>query len=111
MSRTGLEPVVVIHINEASLDALVDMSANYSMIDAQLCRYFCLKLIPFQYDIPLCTGIEGAFMPKLIVAILGWVELEKGILSLGLATVRFWVADTMSCKSTPFSGCNQILNF
>ena len=33
-ARTGLEPVVVIHINEAPFDALVDMSANYSMIDS-----------------------------------------------------------------------------
>ena len=108
-ARTGLEPVVVIHINEAPFDALVDMSANYSMIDSQLCRYLHLDLTPFQYDVPLCTGIEGACMTKSIVAILRWVELEIGILGSGLATVRFWVADTMSCKGTPFIlGGNQI---
>ena len=33
-ARTGLEPVVVIHINKAPFGALVDMSANYSMIDS-----------------------------------------------------------------------------
>ena len=79
------------------------------MIDAQLCRYLCLELTPFHYHIPLCTGIEGACMTKSIVATLGWVELEIGILSLELATVRFWVADTMSCKGTPFIlGGNQM---
>ena len=77
------------------------MSVNYSMIDAQLCRHLGLDLTPFQYDIPFCTGIEGACMTKFIVAILVWVELEIGILSLELATVRFCVADTMSCKGTP----------
>ena len=87
-ARTGLEPVVVIHINEVPFDALVDMIANYSMIDSQLCRYLCLDLTPFQYDVPLCTGIEGACRTKSVVAILGWVELEIGILSLGLATVK-----------------------
>ena len=47
-------------------------------------------------------------MTKSIVAILGWVELEIAIISLGLATVRFWAADTMSCKGTPFIlGGNQ----
>ena len=40
------------------------------MIDAQLCRYLFLDLTPFQYDIPLCTGIEEACMTKSIVAIL-----------------------------------------
>ena len=85
------------------------MSANYSMIDSQLCRYLHLDLTPFQCDVPLCTGIEGTCMTKSVVAILGWVELEIGILGLGLATVRFWVADTMSCKGTPFIlGGNQI---
>ena len=85
------------------------MSANYSMIDSQLCRYLHLDFTPFQYDVPLCTGIEGACMTKSVVAILGWVELEIGILGLGLATVRFWVADTMSCKGNPFIlGGNQI---
>ena len=42
LARTGLEPVVVIHINEAPFDALVDLSANYSIIDSQLGRYLHL---------------------------------------------------------------------
>jgi len=108
-ARTGLEPVVMICIKDAPFDALIDMSANYSMIDAELCRYLNLKITPFQYDIPLCTGIEGACMTRSIVTIFGWVELEVGIPSLGLVTVRLWVADTMSCKGTPFIlGSNQI---
>ena len=93
----------------APFDALIDMSANYSMLDAELCRYLHLDVIPFQYDIPLCMGIEGACMTKSILAILGWVELEIGIPSLGLAIVRLWVADTQSCKGTPFIlGSSQI---
>ena len=48
-------------------------------------------------------------MTKSIVAIFGWVELEIGILGLGLVKVRFQVADTMSCKGTPIIlGGNQI---
>ena len=43
------------------------------------------------------------------MAILGWIEMEIRIPSLGLPTVRLWVADTMSSKGTPFIlGSNQI---
>ena len=41
-------------------------------------------------------------MTKSILAILGWVTLEIGIASLGLAKIRLWVADAVSCKGAPF---------
>ena len=79
------------------------------MIDSDLCRYLHLDVTPFQYDIPLCMGLEGACMTKSILAILGWVTLEIGIASLGLVHIRLWVADTVSCKGAPFIlGSNQI---
>ena len=85
------------------------MSASYSMIDSRLCEYLHLDVTPFQYDVPYCMGIEGACMTRSIIAILGWVELQVGVPSLGLATIRLWVADTMSSKGTPFIlGSNQI---
>ena len=85
------------------------MNSDYSMIDSDLCKYLQLDVTPFQYDIPLCMGLEGACMTKSIVAILGWVELRIGIASLGLANLKFWVADTVSCKGAPFIlGSNQI---
>ena len=85
------------------------MNSDYSMIDSDLCRYLQLDVTPFQYDIPLCTGIEGVCMTKSIVAILGWIDLRIGIASLGLVNLRFWVADTVFCKGTPFVlGSNQI---
>ena len=85
------------------------MSANYSMIDSKLCQYLYLDVTPFQYDIPYCMGVEGSGMTKSIMAILGWVELEIGVPTLGLATIRLWVADTMSSKGTPFIlGSGQI---
>ena len=94
---------------DVPFDTLVDMSANYSMIDSRLCEYLHLNVTPFQYDIPYCMGIEGACMTKSIIAILGWIEMEIGVPSLGLATVRLCVADTMSSKGTPFIlGSNQI---
>ena len=108
-ARTGLEPEVTIFLEDAPFDALIDMNSDYSMIDSDLCRYLQLDVTPFQYDIPLCMGVEGVCMTKSIVAILGWVDLKIGIASLGLANLRFWVADTISCKGTPFIiGTNQI---
>ena len=85
------------------------MNSDYSVIDSDLCRYLHLDVTPFQYDIPLCMGLEGACMTKSILAILGWVTLEIGIASLGLVHIRLWVADTVSCKGAPFIlGSNQI---
>ena len=79
------------------------------MIDSDLCRYLYLDVIPFQYDIPLCMGLKGACMTKSILALLGWVRLRIGVASLGLANIKLWVADTVSCKGTPFIlGSNQI---
>ena len=108
-ARTVLEPEVTIFLNDAPFDALIDMNSDYSMIDSDLCRYLHLDVTPFQYDIPLCMGLEGACMTKSILAILGWVTLEIGIASLGLVHIRLWVADTVSCKGAPFIlGSNQI---
>ena len=107
--ETGLEPEVTIFLNDAPFDALIDMNSDYSMIDSDLCRYLHLDVTPFQYDIPLGMGLEGACMTKYILAILGWVTLEIGIASLGLVHIRLWVADTVSCKGAPFIlGSNQI---
>ena len=87
------------------------MNSDYSLIDSDLCRFLRLNVIPFQYDIPLCTGIEGVCMTKSIVAILGWVKLRIGIASVGVAKLRFWLADTISCKGAPFLlGSSQIKN-
>ena len=48
-------------------------------------------------------------MTKKIVTISGWVDLEIGIASLGLANLKFWVADCVDSKGTPFIlGTNQI---
>ena len=40
-------------------------------------------------------------MTKKIVTILGWVELEIGIASLGLANLKFWVADCVDSTWVP----------
>ena len=85
------------------------MNSDYSMIDPRLCRYLCLDVTPFSYELPLCMGVEGACMTKRILTILGWVELEIGIASLGRANLKFWVADCVDSKGTPFIlGTNQI---
>ena len=85
------------------------MNSDYSMIDPRLCRYLYLDVIPFSYELPLCMGVEGEAIVKKIVTILGWVELEVGIASLGKTKLKFWVADCVDCKGTPFViGTNQI---
>ena len=85
------------------------MSTDYSMIDPDLCRYLQMDVTPFKYEIPLCMGVEGECIIKPILAVLGWVELEIGIASVGLAKLKFWVADCVASKGAPFIlGTNQI---
>ena len=108
-ARTGLEPEIVIFLNDAPFDALISMSNDYSMIDPDLCRYLQLDVTPFKYEIPLCMSVEGECIIKPILAVLGWVELEIGIASVGLAKLKFWVADCVASKGAPFIlGTNQI---
>ena len=55
-ARTGLEPEVTIFLRDSPVDALIDMNSNYFMTDPRLCKYLCLDVTPFLYELPLCMG-------------------------------------------------------
>ena len=63
------------------------------MIYVKVCETLGLPVNPFSCDIPHCVGVEGASMVKSLISILGWIEIELGILGLGYILARFWVTD------------------
>ena len=71
------------------------------MIDKKVCDRLGLPINPFSCDISLCDGIVGASMTRSIIAIMGWIEVELGLLGMGCILARFWVADCKYDKGVP----------
>ena len=79
------------------------------MIDVKVCETLGLPVNPFSCDISHCVGVEGASMVKSLISVLGWIEVELGILGLGCILARFWVTDCTYDKGVPvFLGSHQI---
>ena len=82
-----------------------------SMIDTALCEALCLKVTPFEYDVPQCIGVEGSNISKSAVFIIGWIEVELGIPGLGCVPSRLWVTECEYDKGVPIVlGSHQIKN-
>ena len=82
-----------IYLNFVPFDALLDVGSSISMIDMKVCEKLGLPINPFSCDIPHYVGVEGALMTKSLICIMGWVEVEVGILGMGCILARFWVTD------------------
>ena len=83
----------------STFDAILDVGSSISMIDVKVCETLGLPMNPFSCDISHCVGIEGASMVKSLILVLGWIEVELGILGLGCILARFWVTDCNWCLS------------
>ena len=79
------------------------------MIDMKVCEKLGLPINPFSCDISHCVGVEGALMTRSLICIMGWVEVEVGILGMGCILARFWVTDCKYDKGVPVVlGSHQI---
>ena len=65
------------------------------MIDMKVCEKLGLPINQFSCDISHCTGVEGALMTRSLICVMGWIEVEVGILGMGCILAGFWVTD---CK-------------
>ena len=84
-ARTDLEPKVLIHVYERPLDAILDLGASISFIDEEIVEGLGLEVHPFICDVPQCVSFEGTTLTKSVLnVIIGWIELELGILGVGL---------------------------
>ena len=79
------------------------------MIDVKVCEKLGLPINLFSCDISHCVGVEGALMTRSLICIMGWVEVEVGILGMGCILARFWVTDCKYDKGAPVVlGSHQI---
>ena len=100
-ARTDLEPKVLVHVYERPLDAILDLGASISFIDEEIVEGLGLEVHPFICDVPQCVSFEGTTLTKSVLNVIGWVELELGILGVGLLTTKLWVVKSMFNKGVP----------
>ena len=91
-TRTGLEPEVVVHVNNQPLDAILDLGSNVSLIDQEITDDMNVELNPFTCDVSQCVSIEGVKVTNSKIKVIGWVEIELGLVGIGCLVTRLWVA-------------------
>ena len=67
-ARTGLEPEVVVYVNDQPLDALLDLGCDASFIDQEISDDLGVKVNPYDCTITHCVGVENlplySFLPQ-----------------------------------------------
>ena len=108
-ARTDLEPKVLVHVYQRPLDAILDLGTSISFSDKEIVEDLGVEVHSFTCDVPQCVGFEGAILTKSVLNVIGWIELELGILGVGLFTIRLWVVKSMFNKGVPIIlGSHQI---
>ena len=92
-ARTGLEPEIQVHINNHPQDAILDLGSDVSLTDQELIDDLALTVNPFICDVPQAASLRGRGELHVAVSnVIGWVELELGILGIGCLPIRLFVA-------------------
>ena len=100
---------MLVHVYKRPLDAILDLSASISFIDEEIVEDLGVEVHSFICDVPQCVSFEGAKLTKSVLNVIGWIELELGILGVGHFTTRLWVVKTMFNKGVPIIlGSHQI---
>ena len=50
---------------------------------------------------PQCVSIEEGKLTNSVLNIIGWIEIELGILGVGLIQTRLWVTNNLISKGVP----------
>ena len=108
-TRTRLEPEVVVYVNNQPMDAILDLGSSVSLIDREITDDMNVKLTPYIHDVPQCVSVEGLKFTNSVINIVGWVEIELGVLGIGCLTTRLWVTNSLFNKGVPIVlGSHQI---
>ena len=100
---------MLVHVYKRPLDAILDLSASISFIDEEIVEDLGVEVHSFICDVPQCVSFEGTKLTKSVLNVIGWIELEIGILGVGHFTTRLWVVKTMFNKGVPIIlGSHQI---
>ena len=109
-ARTGFEPEVLIHINNHPQDAILDLGSDVSLIDQELIDDLSLTVNPFVCDVPQAVSLRGSGELHVAVSnVIGWVELELGILGIGCLPIRLFVVKHLINKGVQVVLGSQII--
>ena len=102
-ARTGLEPEVVVYVNDHPLDALLDLGCDASFIDQEISDDLNVRLNPCDCTVAQCVDMEISpfTVSTSVLKVIGWIEIELGILGLGCLPARLWVTQSMFSKGVP----------
>ena len=102
-ARTGLEPEVVVYVNDHPLDALLDLGCDASFIDQEISDDLGVKVNSYDCTIAQCVGMEVSpcTVSTSFLKVIGWIEIEMGILGIGCVTARLWVTQSLFNKGVP----------
>ena len=102
-ARTGLEPEVVVYVNDQPLDALLDLGCDASFLDQEISDDLGVKVNPYNCTIAQCVGMEisPCTVSTSLLKVIGWIEVEMGILGIGCVTARLWVTQSLFNKGVP----------
>ena len=70
-ARTGLEPEVVVYVNNQPMDAILDLGSSVSLIDREITDDMNVKLTPYIHDVPQCVSVEGLKFTNSVINIVG----------------------------------------
>ena len=110
-ARTGMEPEVLVYVNNHPLDALLDLGCNVSFIDQEISDDLDARLVPLDCTVSQCIdlGISPFKVLNSVFQVIGWIEIELGVLGLGCFPARLWVTKSMIHKGVPMViGCHLI---
>ena len=91
------------------MDAILDLGSSVSLIDREITDDMNVKLTPYIHDVQQCVSVEGLKFTNSVIHIVGWVEIELGVLGIGCLTTRLWVTNSLFNKGVPIVlGSHQI---
>ena len=83
------------------LDAILNLGSSASLIDQEITDDLPVTVNPFTCDLSQCFSLEGVQLTTSVLNVIGWVELELGILEVGCLTTRLFVTKSMFNKGVP----------
>ena len=94
---------MVVYVNDQPLDALLELGCDASFIDQEISDDLGLKVNP--YDCTVAQGVGMEISPctvsTSVLKVLGWIEIEMGILGIGCVTAKLWVTHSLFNKGVP----------
>ena len=102
-ARTGLEPEVLVDLNDRELDAILDLGCTSSFVDQEIIDDLGIEVKPFNCAVSHCVslGTSPARTSHATFKVLGCSDITLGILGMGLVQSEVWIVKSLISKGVP----------